>query len=144
MDPSDGPYTVFAWVKGGAAGQVVISQAEGGEDWLLADPAEGKLITELKPPGRLGSLLKSQTVITDGQWHYVGLTWDGSYRALYVDDVEVAKDVNPQGHLKIAVGGLHFGAGSNIQTASFFSGLIDDIRIYNRALTAEDIEALAR
>ena len=144
LDPADGPFSVFAWVKGGAAGQVVISQTEGGENWLLADPADGKLITKLKPPGRFGNPLKSPTVITDGQWHCVGLTWDGSYRALYVDDVEVAKDVNPPGHLRVAVGGLRFGAGNNIQTASFFSGLIDDVRIYNRALTAEDIEALAR
>jgi len=31
--------------------------------------------------------------------------------------------------------GLYVGAGSTLDTASFFSGLIDDVRIYNRAIT---------
>jgi len=30
-------------------------------------------------------------------------------------------------------GGLYVGAGSTLDTASFFSGLIDGVRIYNRA-----------
>jgi hypothetical protein len=41
-------------------------------------------------------------------------------------------------------GGLYFGAGKDLDAASFFSGLIDDIRIYSVALTAEEIEELAR
>ena len=132
-DPSEGPLSVFAWVKGGAAGQVVISQTEGGVNWLYADPLEGNLMTELKGLGRGSSVLMSQTVITDGEWHRVGLTWDGSNRMLYVDDVEVAKDIQVQ--LGGSVGGLHIGAGKNLEPGSFFSGLIDDVRIYNRALT---------
>ncbi len=41
-------------------------------------------------------------------------------------------------------GGLYFGTGKILDAATFFSGLIDDVRIYNKALTAEQIEALAR
>jgi len=63
----------------------------------------------------------------------VGLSWDGSIRILYVDDVEVAKDT--QGNLAISTGGLYFGAGSNLTAGSFWTGLIDDVRIYNRAIT---------
>ena len=29
LDPSEGPLSVFAWVKGGASGQVVVSQVDG-------------------------------------------------------------------------------------------------------------------
>jgi len=32
--------------------------------------------------------------------------------------------------------------GNNLDTASFFSGLIDDARIYNRALSAKEIEEM--
>ena len=133
LDPSGAPFSVFAWIKGGAPGQVVISQAQDGVHWLLADPAEGKLMTRLKSGGRSGSPLSSQTVIADGQWHCIGLAWDGSYRALYVDDVEVAKDT--QAGLAGSYGGLHIGAGNTLDAASFFSGLIDDVRIYDRAIT---------
>jgi len=62
----------------------------------------------------------------------VGLTWDGSNRILYVDDVEVAKDTQAQ--LGGSAGGLYIVAGKNLEPGSFFSGLIDDVRIYNRVV----------
>jgi hypothetical protein len=40
-------------------------------------------------------------------------------------------------------GGMYIGADKNLDTTSFFSGLIDDVHIYNQALTAEEIAALA-
>jgi hypothetical protein len=61
--------------------------------------------------------------------------WDGSYRTLYVDSTEVAKDTRAQAHLEGAYGGLCLSAGKDLEPGSFFSGLIDDVRIYNRAIT---------
>jgi hypothetical protein len=58
--------------------------------------------------------------------------WDGSNRILYVDDVEVASDTYDKGYL---FGDLQIGAGKNLEPGSFFSGLIDDVRIYDRAIT---------
>jgi hypothetical protein len=132
LDPAAGAFSVFAWVKGGAPGQVIVSQA-GGMNWLLADAAEGRLMTELTIAGRYARPLISQTIVTDGDWHRVGLTWDGSNRKLYVDSVEVAKDT--QASLAGSQGGLHFGAGKNLEAGTFWSGLIDDIKIYDRAVT---------
>jgi len=63
----------------------------------------------------------------------VGFLWDGSQRILYVDDLEVAKGTQTQ--LACSTGGLYIGAGKNLDAGSFFSGLIDDVRIYNRAVT---------
>ena len=82
-----------------------------------------------------GPPLISSAVITDGNWHRIGFMWDGSYRTLYVDDVEVAKDQDVQGTLEGSAGGLYIGAGKALKAGSFFSGLIDDVRIYNRAVT---------
>ncbi len=132
LNPAEEKFSVFAWVKGGAAGQVIISQVVVA-NWLLADPAEGKLMTELKSTGRSGRTLISDTVITDGGWHRVGLAWDGSNRILYVDDVEVAKDT--QDDLAGSTGGLYIGAGKNLEGGSFWSGQIDDVRVYERAVT---------
>ena len=127
LDPADGPFSVFAWVKGALPGQVSLSQA-GGAIWFYTLPPMGWLMTNL---GQGGGLL-SQSVITDGQWHRIGLTWDDSNRILYVDDVEVAKDT--QSSLASSDGGLYFGAGKDLHAGSFFSGLIDDVRIYDRAI----------
>jgi hypothetical protein len=130
-DPAAGAFSVFAWVKGGEPGQVVMSQT-GGANWLTADPVEGKLMTELKSSGRSGVPLRSQTVITDGNWHRIGLVRDGNNRILYVDDIEVA---DTQTILVGSQGGLYIGAGSALSAGSFWSGLIDDVRIYDRSIS---------
>ncbi|MHC4166972.1 MAG: LamG-like jellyroll fold domain-containing protein [Planctomycetota bacterium] len=65
------------------------------------------------------------------QWHRIGLVWDGSYRCLYVDGVEVVSDNTLLTSLKGSDGGLYLGAGSSLAPGTFFSGLIDDVRIYN-------------
>jgi hypothetical protein len=132
LNPADGKFSVFAWIKGGAPGQVILSQI-GQANWLLADPSEGNLMTELKGSGRSGKPLQSQTVITDGNWHRIGLVWDGSYRTLYVDDIAVAEDA--QANLEASENGLYIGTGMAMEPGSFWSGLIDDVRIYNRAVT---------
>jgi len=131
LNPADGKFSVFVWVKGGAPGQVVLSQM-GGANWLLTDPLEGNLVTELKGPGRGANELLSQTIITDGNWHRIGLVWDGSHRTLYVDDVAVAEDT--QGNLESSDNGLYIGTGKAMESGTFWSGLIDDVRIYNRAV----------
>ncbi|MFC1795122.1 LamG-like jellyroll fold domain-containing protein [Planctomycetota bacterium] len=131
LNPADGPFSIFAWINGGAPGQVVVSQ-QGASDWLAAD-AEGNLMTELKGTGRSAGPLYSETVITDGQWHRVGLVWDGSHRTLYVDGVEVADDIQPG--LEGSQMGLYIGTGKAMEPGTYFSGLIDDVRIYNRVVS---------
>ncbi len=132
LDPADGVFSVFAWVKGGAPGQVILSQ-EGSTDWLLAD-TQGCLITALQSnSGRIKSgPLISKMFITDGNWHRVGFVRDGSERILYVDDIEVVRDtVN---NLDSASGSLFIGVDSNLEADSFWSGMIDDVRIYDRVV----------
>ena len=89
-------------------------------------------MTELKASGRGRAELQSQTIITDGNWHRIGLVWDGSSRTLYVDDVAVAEDT--QVNLASSDDGLCIGTGTAMEPGSFWSGLIDDVRIYNRAV----------
>jgi carboxymethylenebutenolidase len=133
LDPAAGPFSAFAWVKGGTPGQAIVAQINGA-NWLATD-AEGKLMTGLSRPagGRGGpSPLASQSRIIDGDWHHIGVVWDGATRSLYVDDVLVGAD--SQATLAGGTGGLNLGGGANLEPGSFFAGLIDDIRIYNQAI----------
>ncbi|OHB75409.1 MAG: hypothetical protein A2Z25_02830 [Planctomycetes bacterium RBG_16_55_9] len=125
-------YSVLAWIKGGAPGQVVLSQM-GKANWLGTDPSEGFLMTELTVAGRNSYSLGSEAVITDGNWHRIAFVWDGSCRRLYVDGVIAAEDV--QDNLDISSNSLYFGTGKTMQPGSFWAGLIDDVRIYNRAVS---------
>jgi hypothetical protein len=152
LNPADGKFSVSAWIKGGAPEQVIISQADGSgssETWLGITASDGSLMTGLVPPpvGRfLPESLESQSIITDGQWHHVGFVWDSSYRCLYVDGTEVARDTQAitAAPLKCCDGGLYIGTSKTLEVGSFFSGLIDDVRIYNVALSAKQIEGLAQ
>jgi hypothetical protein len=132
LNPAKGPFSVFLWVKGGAPGQVLLSQI-GGANWLRAAPTTGKLQTELNEPGRNASKhLQSPVVITDSAWHRVGMVWDGVNRVLYVDDVEVVRGTLTG--LPASTNGLYLGAGSKLDPGTLWSGLIDDVRIYDRAV----------
>jgi hypothetical protein len=151
LNPVDGPFSVFAWINSIEPGGIVISQLDGidgsGETWLGIESLSGKLMTDLVAPpmGRfISKPLVSESVITNGQWHNVGFVWDGTHRSLYVDGIEVAKDATAQAALKSATGGLYIGVDKNLGAGTFFSGLIDDVRIYDRALTPEQIAELAQ
>jgi beta-lactamase regulating signal transducer with metallopeptidase domain len=151
LDPAAGSFSMFAWIKGGARGQMIISQKDTSDGrntklgcaWLFADPSYGRLMTRLMHPPF--DPLVSESVITDGQWHHVGLVYDfdALHRYLYVDGKEVAKDTNPVGGVD-SNGDLYFGASKTLDASSFFSGLIDDIRIYDEVLSAEEVADLAR
>jgi len=132
LDPREGPFSLFAWVLGGAPGQMIVCQ-EGGANWLVVRD-DGVLATEPSGSGANDALV-SAAVITDGEWHRVGLTWDRPARTLYVDDVEVVADRpnslgNPDAILYIGAAGPT----NRRRAGTFFSGLIDDVRLYTRAV----------
>jgi len=144
LNPGNGSLSAFAWINGGAPGQVIISQTgDFGGTWLGIDPSEGKLMAGFSAM-YFGALV-SETVITDGQWHHVGLVYDmdSLHRLLYVDGVLASEDTSVVSGMP-SDGGLYIGASKDLEAGSFFSGFIDDVRIYNQALTAEEIAALAK
>ena len=126
-DLGEGPVSALAWVKGGGPNQVVISQplAAG---WLMAD-SEGRLMTELGNAGPSGGSLASGAVITDGDWYQIGVVLDGVNRRLYVDGVMVAEDT--QTGSGASASGFNIGVGKNYLPGTYWSGMLDDIRVYN-------------
>ncbi len=134
-DPKLRPVRVACWINTDVPGKVIVSQTAGatfGSTWLGTDPTDGTLMTGMMFPV---PALPSTTVVADGQWHEVAIDWDGAYRRLWVDQQEIAKDAQP---LVLPpfnwTGALNLGAGAGLEPDTFFSGLIDDVRIYNRAV----------
>jgi hypothetical protein len=60
-----------------------------------------------------------------------------------VDGAQVAEDTTAVAGLT-SDGGLYIGTGKDLDASSFFSGLIDDVRIFEKALTTEEIAALVQ
>jgi hypothetical protein len=75
--------------------------------------------------------------INDNQWHHIVGVYDGSKMYLYVDGkLDAYKSAS--GSLNVSAANVYIG-GSPSQS---FNGLIDDVRIYNRALSADEIRTL--
>jgi hypothetical protein len=140
LNPSSGPFTAMAWIKGGSPGQIVLSQQASmliprGKDWLYANPTAGKLMTALTDGSPSTTPLISEFVVIDGEWHYIAVTWDGSCRRLYTDGTKVAEDPSDLANLVSSDKGLYLGAGRTLTSGTFWSGLIDDVRIYKRVVS---------
>ena len=71
-------------------------------------------------------------------WTHLAMTWDGSVLRLFVDGAEVAAQPAP-GALLTSTGQLRIGG--NSLRGEFFTGLIDEVRVYDRALSAMQISA---
>ncbi|MBK6590062.1 MAG: hypothetical protein IPG22_17395 [Acidobacteria bacterium] len=84
-------------------------------------------------------LFSPQTRSLRAFWVYVAATHDGFNRRLYVDGVEVAADTQ-NGFDAAVKGGLVIG--STLNRTGLFSGLGDEIKIFGRALTSEEVKGL--
>ncbi|MHC4204132.1 MAG: kelch repeat-containing protein [Planctomycetota bacterium] len=141
LNEVNGSLSAFTWIKGVVQGQVIISQSGSfGGIWIGTNASDGKLMTDLN--GMFFGVLESESIITDGQWHHVGLVYDldSLHRLLYVDGAQVAEDATFVSGVP-SNSGLYIGAGKDLDAGTFFSGMIDDVRIYDKALSPEEIEA---
>ncbi len=78
----------------------------------------------------------------DGRWHLVAATYDGASIRFFADGRQVGS-APASGPLDTA-GSSPAYIGSSSASAEFFPGGIDDVRIYNRALSPEQIRAMAK
>jgi hypothetical protein len=71
------------------------------------------------------------------QWTHLAATYDGKNQALYVDGLLVASKAQT-GPILASNGALHIGG--NSIWGEFFQGQIDEVRIYNKALSLNEIQ----
>jgi prepilin-type N-terminal cleavage/methylation domain-containing protein len=71
-----------------------------------------------------------------GIWHFYVYTFDGSYLKAYLDGVMVSS-VTQTISMKVDTNPVRIGGGN-----VYFNGTIDEVRLYNRALSDTEIKAL--
>ncbi|HCO96480.1 MAG TPA: hypothetical protein DIU00_21495, partial [Phycisphaerales bacterium] len=83
--------------------------------------------------------------LADGDWHHIALTYDGTHKKGYHNRQEVFSE-GASG--SIDVSGVNFLVGEGHPADAGYNGcpdgLIDDVRVYNRALTQEEIQLMMR
>jgi len=117
---------------------------EGGAQFILEVP-DDLLLGEVGFVGA-GSEVGGLT-IADGNWHHIAWTVDGGDSVIYLDGNEVANnpgalsggafDLDATGVVFIGYGSWTAGVEDN-----FYVGLVDDVRVYDNALTAGEVSAL--
>ena len=78
------------------------------------------------------------TALANNVWTHVAGTYDGSTLRLFINGAQVAS-TGFSGSIATSAGPLRIGG--NSIWGEFFQGRIDEIRIYNRALTQAEIQA---
>jgi hypothetical protein len=108
---------------------------------------EGKLhLTITRRYADIGLRLESVEAVRLNEWSHVAITYDGHRKGagvhLYVDGREVAKKITFD-ELTYNYGPVQpFRVGAGGGEALRFRGLIDEVRAYERALSAEEVQAL--
>ena len=74
------------------------------------------------------------------EWHHIGLTYDGTMARLYADGIEVVASVKTGWNL--VPNRAHIGRQVN-DIAEFWDGAVDEVRLYDTALSPEEIAWLA-
>jgi hypothetical protein len=87
-----------------------------------------------------GNIQNSSERLNDGRWRHVVYVFDGNVSKIYLDGVFLARS-EYSGNIKIGNGrDLFFGKFSSNWYP--LDGVLDDIRIYNRALNQQEIRTL--
>jgi hypothetical protein len=72
-------------------------------------------------------------------WTHLAATYDGAMLRVFVNGAQVSA-VAMTGSMAASTGALRIGG--NAAWGEYFAGIIDEVRIHNRALTAAELQAL--
>jgi len=146
LNVQTGDFSVDAWFKidGGNSGYIV-SKDSCGTSGIWNIFAGGGGIT-FRTVGASGSEIISSPPVSVGDWHHVVAVKDGTTMLLYLDGVFVSSGT--QDSMATTVFPVRIGTrGGSITNPGgcgdvFFSGEIDEVEIYNRALNPSEIQAI--
>ncbi len=91
-------------------------------------------------PGAEWSGIFGSTDVNEGQWHHAAGVYDGNMMYLYVDG-ELDASSKACGTIRINDEPVYIGENAE-RPGRYWNGLIDDVQIYNYALTADEITAI--
>jgi hypothetical protein len=131
--------TLSAWIK--------TTQSSEGNVFAANDSASAHPImfgvTSGNPFVNDGADTQFPPAVNDNQWHMITYVRNGSAGTIYVDGVQVGTYAATWSKDTIT----RWSIGQEWDTATpsdFYNGAVDDVRIYNKALTADEVKQLTR
>jgi len=137
-------WTLCAWISPSSLNQASMAVTVGYDNGVTGDGFELGISDGTSLPGnRLYGILGGVAVLDSGyvfpsanQWHQVAMLRAGGVTKFYVDGIRTA---NTSSAVPKKPTAFSIGSGTGIR---FFQGQIDDIRIYNRALSSNEVAQL--
>ena len=141
--------TITAWVNLDAVnscGPRIISKASGTQTadhyWMMG-VCDGEVRTRIKAGGTTDTLVGGSISEVEGFVH-LAVSYDGTTIKIYKNGIEVASQLHSVGgNLDLGTGVdtlIGFNTGGSAD--SYFDGIIDDVRVYESALSLTDIQAV--
>ena len=154
LNPGSGDLSIFAWIKttqpGGLnmllskrnssatsnSGYQLFQNSSGSLSFTFSDGASSRVRVDASAPK-----------VNDGNWHSVGVTFTRSGNGvIYVDGTPATGgtgSITSQPGFVTNSAALRFGLEDQTGGGFYSSGSIDEVRIYNRALSLQEITAIA-
>ena len=135
--------SITAWIKGDAWSSgydvdVIVRKGESNPNNYQLAVADGQVTLYLDDSDGVG--YRGDTVLNTGQWYHVAATWDGSEVCIYVDAIlDHDPPYSKSGTIGTDTRAFYIGGRDGVDR---FDGIIDDVRLYGRALSASEIASL--
>lgn len=114
--------------------------------WLRGEPASNRvtgLITTRQgstPPK--SASVRTTSAYNDGQWHHIALRRGGGQLTLSVDGTRITTADVPGTVTRTSGYGFH--VGQRVDSRAHFNGSIDEVRLYDRALSDAELTSLGQ
>ncbi|WP_367870297.1 LamG-like jellyroll fold domain-containing protein [Luteolibacter sp. Populi] len=136
-------FTLGAWVKvnpGAPLGTIIQQREPGGSgyigEYMLNVNAAGTVNFFIYGSGGYQVDLTTTTTVNDSQWHYIAAVRNGTSGSIYIDGVQAATATGTVQSLSA----LGVTVGYDYRDSNkYFTGLIDDVRMYSRALSGSEL-----
>lgn len=109
--------------------------------WLRGEPASGRLqglitVRDGASAPRSASV-RTTGAYNDGQWHHLALRRGGGQLTLFIDGSPISTADVPGSVSRNGPFGVH--VGQKLDSRAHFTGAIDDVRVYDRALSDTEL-----
>lgn len=123
--------------------QMLVSQSNNIEVQMQMQGTGGGSKFRIRIDSDTGSdIADSTTVAAPGVWYHIAWTYDGTNVELYVNGNEETTYIQNTGSGNVADRNESYGIGARNSASLLTGGSIDDVRLYNRALSETEIEKL--
>ena len=139
-------HTISAWIKTTNYGAIISKHRNSSfsSSYEMQMMPTGNCKIYFTAPGSSAYSITELNPSNDGNWHHIVGSYDNNRLKIYKDGELDKEGYNPsninQTTLPTIIGA--FRNNSNTGYTAFFDGSIDDIIIYDRALTAQEIQQL--